>query len=55
MDEGVRHFPPRLLDDTREGRAGNLHLLGCLFLVTAVEIGKPKRFELVQRQNDFLQ
>jgi hypothetical protein len=36
VNEGVRHFPPGLLDNAREGRAGNLHLFRRLFLVQTV-------------------
>jgi hypothetical protein len=55
VNEGVRHFPPGLLDNAREGRAGNLHLFCGLLLVQAVQIRESQGFEFVQREDDFLQ
>ncbi len=55
MNKGVRHFPPGQLDNTREGRTGNLHLLRGLLLIEAVEVRQPQGLQFVQRKDHFLQ
>lgn len=55
VQEGVGHFFAGAFDDARERRPRNLHLLGCLLLIQAVEIGQPQRLQFVERQHHFFQ
>jgi len=52
VNQGICRFPPRLLHDAREGRAGNLHLFCGRLLIETVKIGQPQGFKFIQGEYD---
>jgi len=50
VDEGVRHFGVRGVQNPAEGLPGYVHPLGGLLLVQMLDIGQTNRLQLVDRQ-----
>jgi len=55
VQEGVGDLAVRGFDDSAEGRPRYLHVAGRLFLIKALAVCQPNRFELVEADDHDLQ
>jgi len=55
VNQRLRYFPPRRLDNPSERRAGNLHLLRRRLLVQSLQVGQAQCFNFIERQRHLFQ
>jgi hypothetical protein len=55
VKQGVGRFAVGGFENPAEGRAGNRHPFGRVFLVKALEIGQAEGFELIQGHDDLFE